>query len=38
MEMVKAGVPVTVYFSQQGDKMVATKVVVKKATTIPPRG
>jgi hypothetical protein len=38
MDMVKAGVPVTVYFSQMGDKMVATKVVVKKSTTIPPRG
>ena len=38
METVKAGVPVIVYFSQSGDKMVATKVVVKKSTTIPPRG
>ena len=38
MDVVKAGVPVTVYFSQSGDKMVATKVVVKKSTTIPPRG
>ena len=35
MEMVKAGVPVTVFFSQSGDKMVATKVVVKKSTTMP---
>ena len=38
VETVKAGVPVTVFFSQSGDKMVATKVVVKKSTTIPPRG
>ena len=38
METVKAGVPVIVYFSESGGKMVATKVVVKKSTTIPPRG
>jgi hypothetical protein len=38
METVKAGVPVTVYFSKSGDKMVATKVVVKKTTTTTPRG
>jgi len=37
MESVKAGVPVTVYFSQSGDRMVATKVVVKKSTTTMPR-
>ncbi len=29
--MVKAGAPVTVYYSKLGDKMVATKVVVRKA-------
>ena len=28
----------TLQFAAAGDKMVATKVVVKKATTIPPRG
>ena len=38
VETVTAGVPVTVYFSKQGDKMVATKVVVKKVTTTQPRG
>jgi hypothetical protein len=37
METVTAGAPVTVYFSKQGDKMVATKVVVKKTTTTQPR-
>ena len=35
METVKTGVPVVVHFSQDGDKMVATKVVVKKTTTMP---
>ena len=38
MDTVKAGVPVTVYFSKSGDKMVASKVVVKKTTTTIPRG
>lgn len=33
VETVKSGVPVTVYYSKDGDKMVATKVVVKKTTT-----
>jgi hypothetical protein len=32
MEVVKSGVPVTVYYTQDGDKMVATKVVVQKTT------
>ena len=32
-ETVKSGAPVTVYYTQDGDKMVATKVVVRKATT-----
>ena len=32
-ETVKSGAPVTVYYTQDGDKMVATKVVVKKTTT-----
>jgi len=35
---IKSGVPVTVYYDKNGNKMVATKVVVKKATVIPPRG
>jgi hypothetical protein len=33
METVKSGLPVTVYYTQDGDKMVATKVVVRKTTT-----
>ena len=32
-ETVKSGAPVTVYYMQDGDKMVATKVVVRKITT-----
>ena len=32
-EMVKSGAPVTVYYTQDGDKMVATKVIVRKMTT-----
>jgi len=36
--VVKSGVPVTVFFNKSGDKMVATKVVVKKTTTTMPRG
>lgn len=32
-ETVKSGAPVTVYYTQDGDKMVATKVVVRKMTT-----
>jgi hypothetical protein len=35
---VTTGAPVTVYYSKSGDKMVATKVVVKKTTTTMPRG
>ena len=33
METVKSGLPVTVYYTQDGDKMIATKVVVQSATT-----
>jgi hypothetical protein len=38
METVKSGLPVTVYYTQDGDKMVASKVVVRKVvtTTTPP--
>jgi len=32
-ETVKSGAPVTIYYTQDGDKMIATKVVVRKATT-----
>lgn len=33
METVKSGLPVTVYYTQEGDKMVANKVVVRQTTT-----
>lgn len=33
METVKSGLPVTVYYTQEGDKMIANKVVVRKTTT-----
>ena len=32
-ETVKSGAPVTVYYTQDGDKMTATKVIVRKSTT-----
>jgi len=35
-ETVKSGAPVTVYYTQDGDKMIATKVVVRKTTTTTP--
>jgi len=35
-ETVKSGLPVTVYYAQDGDKMVATKVVVRKTTVVDP--
>jgi hypothetical protein len=39
VETVKSGTPVVVHFTKDGDRMVATKVVVKKTTTtMPPRG
>ena len=31
IETVKSGLPVTVYYAKVGDKMVATKVIVRKA-------
>ena len=38
IETVKTGLPVTVYYDKEGNKMVATKVVVTKAVTAyPPR-
>ncbi len=33
METVKSGLPVTVYYTREGDRMVANKVVVRKTTT-----
>jgi hypothetical protein len=32
-EVVKSGAPVTVYYTQDGDRMIASKVVVRKAVT-----
>jgi len=36
MTVVKSGLPVTVYYTQDGDKMVATKVIVRKTVTETP--
>lgn len=33
IETVKSGLPVTVYYTKEGDGMVATKVIVRKAVT-----
>jgi hypothetical protein len=33
IETVKSGLPVTVYYTKEGDDMVATKVIVRKAVT-----
>ncbi|EKD40048.1 MAG: hypothetical protein ACD_75C00196G0015 [uncultured bacterium] len=33
METVKSGLPVTVYYTQDGNRMVADKVMVRKITT-----
>ena len=33
IDTVKSGLPVTVYYTQDGDKMIASKVVVQSATT-----
>lgn len=35
IETVKSGLPVTVYYTKVGDRMVATKVVVRKAVVKP---
>ena len=35
LEMVKSGLPVTVYYTKVGDQMVATKVIVRKVTVAP---
>jgi hypothetical protein len=32
-ELIKSGLPVTVYYVKQGDRMIANKVVVRKKTT-----
>lgn len=36
VKTVKTGLPVTVYYTKVGDKMVATKVVVRKAAVVTP--
>jgi hypothetical protein len=33
METVKSGLPVTVYYTQEGDRMIANKVMIRKTTT-----
>jgi hypothetical protein len=33
MDVVRSGAPVTVYYTQDGDRMVASKVVVRKTVT-----
>lgn len=33
IETVKSGLPVTVYYSREGDRMIANRVVVRKRTT-----
>ena len=37
IETVKSGLPVTVYYDRSGDKMVATKVVVRRTVVVPAR-
>jgi len=36
VETVKSGAPVTVYYTKDGDNMVATKVIVRKAVVVAP--
>ncbi len=36
MDLVKSGLPVTVYYVKDGDQMVISKVVVKKAVEVAP--
>ena len=33
VETVKSGLPVTVYYTSEGDRMIANKVVVRRTTT-----
>ena len=33
METVRSGLPVTVYYTREGDRMIANKVVIRKTTT-----
>ena len=36
IETVKSGLPVTVYYTQDGDRMVASKVIVRRAAVVAP--
>ena len=36
MELVKSGLPVTVYYVKEGNSMVASKVIVRKVSTVVP--
>ena len=36
IETVKSGLPVTVYYIKNGDQMIVSKVIVRKAVTIVP--
>ena len=36
MELVKSGLPVTVYYVKEGDRMVASKVIVRKPEVVVP--
>jgi len=33
IKTVKSGLPVTVYYTREGDRMIANKVVIRKTTT-----
>jgi hypothetical protein len=35
LQTVKSGLPVTVYYTQVGDTLVASKVIVRKAVVVP---
>ncbi len=36
IETVKSGLPVTVYYTKTGDRLIASKVIVRKATVVTP--
>lgn len=36
IETVKSGLPVTVYYTKVGDRLIANRVVVRKATVVTP--
>jgi len=36
MELVKSGLPVTVHYVREGDQLVASRVIVRKATVVAP--